>query len=67
MKFLWLEMLWVALLLPLLVVLYAWLMRRRKKTVVRYPGLSLVRDALGTTHAWRRHVPPALLLAGFAA
>ena len=67
MKFLWFEMLWVALLLPLLVVLYVWLMRRRKKAVVRYPGLSLVRDALGKTHAWRRHVAPALLLAALAA
>src|SRR5215467_6169741 len=67
MKFLWSEMLWVALLLPLLVVLYLWLMRRRKKTVVRYPGLALVRDALGKAHAWRRHVPAVLLLAAFAA
>jgi len=67
MKFLWPEMLSVALLLPLLVVLYVWLMRRRKKTVVRYPGLSLLRDALGKAHAWRRHVPPALLLVAFGA
>jgi Ca-activated chloride channel family protein len=67
MKFQWPEMLWLALLLPLLVVLYVWLMRRRKKAVVRYPGLALVRDALGKTPAWRRYVPPALLLAGFAA
>jgi Ca-activated chloride channel family protein len=67
MKFLWFEMLWGALLLPLLVVLYVWLMRRRKKAVVHYPGLSLVRDALGKSHAWRRHVPPALLLVALAA
>jgi Ca-activated chloride channel family protein len=67
MKFQWPEMLWLALLLPLLVALYVWLMRQRKKAVVRYPGLALVRDALGKARAWRRHVPPALLLAAFGA
>jgi Ca-activated chloride channel family protein len=67
MKFLWPEMLWLALLLPLLVLLYVWLMRRRKKAVVRYPSLALVKTALGKSASWRRHVPPALLLAALGA
>ena len=65
MKFLWPEMLWLALLLPLLVLLYVWLLRRRRETVLRYADLALVRKALGKGTGWRRHVPPALFLAAF--
>jgi Ca-activated chloride channel family protein len=64
--FLWPEMLWGLALLPLLVLLYVWLLRRRKKTAVRYASLSLVKEALGRRAAWRRHLPPALLLVAFA-
>ena len=64
--FLWPDLLWGLLLLPLLVILYAWLLKRRKKTALRYASLSLVREALGARSAWRRHVPPALLLVAFA-
>jgi Ca-activated chloride channel family protein len=61
--FLWPELLWLALVLPGLVVLYIWLLRRRKKTVLHYPSLALVKQALGKRPGWRRHLPPALLLA----
>ena len=67
MTFLWPEQLWLALLLPLMVVLYVWLMRRRKKTALRYPSLVLVRQALGSSIGWRRHLPPVLLLAALGA
>jgi Ca-activated chloride channel homolog len=67
MKFLWPEMLWMALLLPMLVLLYVWLLSRRKKAVLRYASLALVKEALGKAAGWRRHVPAALLLAAFAA
>ena len=60
--FVWPEMLWALLALPLLVVLYVWLLRRRKKTALRYANLGLVKEAMGKRTAWRRHVPPALLL-----
>ena len=36
MNFLWQEALWLLLLLPLLVLLYQWLMKRRKKTAVAW-------------------------------
>jgi uncharacterized protein (DUF58 family) len=52
---------------PALVLLYVWLLRRRKKTSLRYASLSLVREALGARSAWRRHVPPTLLLVALAA
>jgi len=60
MNFLWPHFLWLALALPLLPLLYLWLLRRRHKAVLRYSNLDLVREA--GSRPWRRHVPPALLL-----
>lgn len=65
MKFLWPEMLWLAALLPLLVIGYVWLMRRRKTTLA-YSNLGLIRQALSGSNGWRRKVPPLLLLAAAA-
>ena len=62
MLFLWPELLSLALLLPVLVAGYVWLLQRRKKVALRFSSLALVKDALGTRSTWRRHVPPALLL-----
>lgn len=66
-NFLWPEMLWLLVALPLLVLLYLWLMRRRKKVALRYANLALVKQAMGRSAAWRRYVPPALMLAAIAA
>jgi Ca-activated chloride channel family protein len=66
MKFMWPEMLWLAAMLPLLVLLYVWLLRRRKKAAVSYSSLALIKSALGKSIGWRRHLPPALLLAALA-
>lgn len=60
--FLWPQLLWLLLALPLLVLLYVWLLRRRKQTALRYASLSIVREAMGKGPGWRRHVPPVLLL-----
>lgn len=65
--FLWPTMLWLLLLVPLLVLLYLWALRRRRQAAVQYPSLSLVRAAMGRGQAWRRHLPPALLLLAIAA
>ncbi len=61
-SFLWPQFLWLLLALPLLVLLYVWLMRRKKKLAVRYASLSIVKEAMGKGPGWRRHVPPLLLL-----
>ena len=61
-NFIWPEMLWGLLALPLFVAVYVWLLRRRKKSTLRFASLGLVKEALGRSTAWRRHVPPALLL-----
>ncbi|MGE0348853.1 MAG: VWA domain-containing protein [Hydrogenophaga sp.] len=65
--FLWPELLWLMLALPLLVLLYVWLLRRRKQAALRYASLSIVREAMGKGPGWRRHVPPVLLLLAIAA
>lgn len=62
MTFIWGEMLWLLLLLvPVLVALYLWALRR-KKSSLRYANLALVKQAMGKSVGWRRHVPPALFL-----
>jgi Ca-activated chloride channel homolog len=66
MNFLWQEALWLLLLLPLLVLLYIWLLRRRKKTAVAWSSLAVIKEAMGTQRLWRRHVPPILMLLALA-
>ena len=66
MTFLWLEALWLLVLIPLLVGAYLLLLRRKKRTALRYANLAIVKQALGRGPNWRRHVPPALLLVAIA-
>ncbi|WP_028312328.1 VWA domain-containing protein [Derxia gummosa] len=66
MGFLWPELLWALPLVPLAVLGYWLLLRRRKPTPLRVAQLDLIRAAAGRTPAWRRHLPPALLLLAFA-
>lgn len=61
MTFIWPDMLWLLLLVPVLIALYAWALRR-KKSSLRYANLALVKQAIGRSVGWRRHVPPALFL-----
>src|SRR5512133_4359366 len=67
MIFLWPEFLWLLLALPLLVLLYVWLMQRKKKNALRYASLSIVKEAMGPGQSIRRHIPPALFLLALAA
>ena len=60
--FVWPQFLWLLLLLPLLVLAYLWLQRRKKKTFLRYASLSIVREAMGSGHSIKRHIPPLLFL-----
>lgn len=65
-SFIWPVMLWGLAALPLLVLAYLWLLRRRKRSSLRFAHLGLVKEAMGTRSAWRRHVPPALMLLALA-
>ena len=65
MSVLWPEFLALLVLAPLLAVVYAWALRRRRPEAVRYSSLSLVREAAPRASR-RRHVPVALLIAAVA-
>jgi Ca-activated chloride channel family protein len=60
--FVWPKMLGLLALLPLLVLLYLWVLKRKRKTTVRLSSVALAKLAAGTGPGWRRHVPPLLLL-----
>ncbi len=49
-------------LIPLLVAVYIWMLRRRRRFAVRYSSLALVREALPHQSRLRRHLPFALFL-----
>jgi Ca-activated chloride channel family protein len=66
MTFVWPDLLWLLALVPALILLYLWLLYRRKKNTVRYASLALVKQAAGKGPGWRRHLPPALLLLAIA-
>jgi len=67
MSFIWPNMVWLMALLPLLVLLYFWILRRRRKAPVRLASIGIAKLAAGKGPGWRRHVPPLLLLSAFAA
>jgi Ca-activated chloride channel homolog len=62
MTFIWSDMLWLLLAVPALILAYLWLLRRKKRTALRYANLALVKQAMGRGLGWRRHLPPLLLL-----
>jgi Ca-activated chloride channel homolog len=62
MTFLWPELLWLLLAVPTLIGVYVWLLRRKKRLAVRYASLTMLKDALGASGRFRRHVPPLLFL-----
>lgn len=52
---------------PLAALGYWLLQRRRPRYAVRYTNLEVLAGIAGSRHAWRRHVPAALLLAALTA
>ena len=65
--FMWPTLLWLLLALPLLVLVYFWLLKRKKKMALRFASLSIVREAMGKGPGVRRHIPPLLFLIAVAA
>jgi len=52
---------------PLAVLGYLYVQRRRSRYVVRFTNVDLLANLVPKTPAWRRHVPPALYVAAMAA
>ncbi|MEM5429847.1 VWA domain-containing protein [Cupriavidus oxalaticus] len=67
MQFLWPQMLWLLLALPVLAAAYLYLLARRKKSALLYASLALPRAALGPRQRLRRHIPPLLFLVALGA
>jgi Ca-activated chloride channel homolog len=59
-------MLWCLLLVPLFVVGYVLLQRRRRRITASYGSLGIVRGPSGKAPGFSRHIPTTLFLAGLA-
>ncbi|MEM7797919.1 MAG: VWA domain-containing protein [Chloroflexota bacterium] len=66
MQLLWPWFLLLLLIIPIAVGFYIWILRRKKRFVVHYSSLSLIKAAMPARSRWRRHLPFALLLIGIA-
>ena len=64
MSFIWPSLLLMLFSVPLLVLLYAWMQRRRHSFAARYGSLGLVHDTAGRGIGVRRHIPALIFLAG---
>ena len=66
MNLIWPWFLLLLLSLPLLIAVYIWVLRRRRRFAVRYSSLSIIREALPRQSRWRQHLPFALFLLSLA-
>jgi len=66
MTWLWPSFLYLLMLIPLLVIAYIWILRRRRRFTVRYSSLALVRDALPRRSWLRQHLPFIFFLLALA-
>src|SRR5512140_324035 len=62
MNFLWAGSLFLLVLIPLFILFYIWLLRRRRRYTVRFSSLALVREPASHQSRWRRHLPFAVFL-----
>src|SRR5688572_13488343 len=62
MEYLWFPVLYLLGLIPILILAYILILRRRKPYSVRFSSLSLIRSALPKQSQWKRHLPFVLFL-----
>ncbi len=67
MTFLWPQLLWLLLAVPLAVVAYVYALSRKKAAVAKYASLRMLKEAMAARPAYRRHVPPVLFLLALVA
>jgi Ca-activated chloride channel family protein len=60
-------LLWLLLLIPAAIALYAFMSRRRARYAVRFPNMDVLAGVAGEMAAWRRRVPPLLFLLALTA
>ena len=64
MSFIWPTLLLALIFVPLLILLYLQIQRRRGKLAARYGSLGIVHDAAGKGMGFRRHIPATIFLSG---
>jgi Ca-activated chloride channel homolog len=62
MSFLWPRLLLLLIAIPFLIILYFWILRRKRRFAIRYSSIALIREALPRWSRLRRHLPPVLYL-----
>ncbi|HEX3427577.1 MAG TPA: VWA domain-containing protein [Candidatus Limnocylindrales bacterium] len=67
MTFLWIGLLAGLVVVPLVVAIYLWSLRRRRPGTARYSSLALIRDARPSSSRLRRHLPFALFASALIA
>jgi len=66
MSFEWINMLWLLLLIPVLVLIYILIQRKRQRYALKFASFPLMKQALGSGPGIRRHIPPIMFLAALA-
>jgi len=66
MTFAWPAALTAVLAAPIVVGVYLWMLRRRRKQAVTYSSVALLRSVVPPRSRWRRHVPVGLVAAALA-
>jgi Ca-activated chloride channel homolog len=66
MTFLWPGFLYLVVLIPVVIAVYAWVLHWRRRYAVRYSSLTLLRDSLPRGSQLRRHLPFALFMHALA-
>ena len=66
MGLLWPDYLLLLAVIPFLVLVYVFVLRRRRRYAVHYSSLSLIRQAMPRAFQWRRHLPFALMALALA-
>ncbi len=62
MSFLWVDMLWLLLLIPLLVYIYFLIQRRRQKYALRFSSIPLIKHVTVNRPGTGRHITPILFI-----
>ena len=66
MSFSWPWALLALLVIPLVLAIWWWMRRRRRRAAISVTSIALVRAAVPGRTRWRRRIPAALLVGGFA-
>ena len=67
MSFEWPALLWGLVLVPLVLIIYIIIQRRRMRYAVRFTNLNLLANLVPRFPGWRRHLPPAFFVLALGA